>query len=76
MTDRGSEWLQRKHRTPYSKRRSFADVRMPLASRYLMATMGTGYFMQNPPGGWQPAGWAPGAAQTAQRAAMDYTLGP
>jgi OFA family oxalate/formate antiporter-like MFS transporter len=36
--------------------------------------MTTGYFMQNPPNGWMPAGWAPSTAQTAQRAAMDYTL--
>jgi OFA family oxalate/formate antiporter-like MFS transporter len=37
--------------------------------------MATGYFMQNPPDGWKPAGWVPSAIQTAQRAAMDYTLG-
>jgi OFA family oxalate/formate antiporter-like MFS transporter len=37
--------------------------------------MGAGYFMQNPPAGWKPAGWVPGAAETKQRAAKDYTLG-
>jgi OFA family oxalate/formate antiporter-like MFS transporter len=42
---------------------------------YLLVTMATGYFMRNPPDGWKPAGWAPSAAQTAQRAAKDYTLG-
>jgi OFA family oxalate/formate antiporter-like MFS transporter len=42
---------------------------------YLVVTMATGYFMQNPPDGWKPAGWAPSAAQNAQRATRDYTLG-
>ena len=31
--------------------------------------------MQNPPAGYRPAGWQPTAAQTAQRAARDLTLG-
>src|SRR6202167_960337 len=42
---------------------------------YLVLTMATGYFMQNPPDGWQPAGWLPSATETKQRAAKDYTLG-
>src|ERR1700688_2597075 len=42
---------------------------------YLVITMGTGYFMRNPPDGWKPAGWAPSTTQTKQRAALDYTLG-
>jgi OFA family oxalate/formate antiporter-like MFS transporter len=46
-----------------------------LGIAYLVITMATGYFMQNPPDGWKPAGWTPSATQTAQRAAMDYTLG-
>jgi OFA family oxalate/formate antiporter-like MFS transporter len=46
-----------------------------LGVAYLVITMATGYFMQNPPDGWKPAGWAPSAVQTSQRAAMDYTLG-
>jgi OFA family oxalate/formate antiporter-like MFS transporter len=46
-----------------------------LGIAYLVITMATGYFMQNPPSGWKPDGWAPSATQTAQRAAMDYTLG-
>jgi OFA family oxalate/formate antiporter-like MFS transporter len=37
--------------------------------------MFAGYFMQNPPDGWKPAGWSPSATQTKQRAASDYTLG-
>jgi OFA family oxalate/formate antiporter-like MFS transporter len=46
-----------------------------LGIAYLVITMATGYFMQNPPDGWKPAGWAPSVTQTAQRAARDYTLG-
>ena len=45
-----------------------------LGIAYLVITMATGYFMQNPPSGWKPAGWTPSTNQTAQRAAMDYTL--
>jgi MFS transporter, OFA family, oxalate/formate antiporter len=46
-----------------------------LGIAYLVITMATGYFMQNPPAGWRPAGWTPTATETAQRAATDYTLG-
>jgi OFA family oxalate/formate antiporter-like MFS transporter len=46
-----------------------------LGIAYLVITMATGYFMQNPPDGWKPAGWVPSVTQTAQRSAMDYTLG-
>ncbi len=46
-----------------------------LGIAYLIVTMFTGYFLQNPPDGWKPAGWTPSAVQTAQRAAKDYTLG-
>jgi OFA family oxalate/formate antiporter-like MFS transporter len=46
-----------------------------LGVAYLVVTMATGYFMQNPPDGWKPAGWVPSVTQTAQRSAMDYTLG-
>src|ERR1700740_1546631 len=45
-----------------------------LGIAYLLITRATGYFMQNPPDGWKPAGWAPSATQTKQRAALDYTL--
>jgi OFA family oxalate/formate antiporter-like MFS transporter len=45
-----------------------------LGIAYLVITMGTGYFMQNPPAGWKPEGWVPSATQ-AKRAAADYTLG-
>lgn len=46
-----------------------------LGIAYLVVTMATGYFMRNPPDGWKPPGWIPNLTQTAQRAAMDYTLG-
>jgi MFS transporter, OFA family, oxalate/formate antiporter len=46
-----------------------------LGIAYLVVTMATGYFMQNPPDGWKPAGWVPSATQTKQRAAKDYSLG-
>ncbi|WP_263355608.1 L-lactate MFS transporter [Acidicapsa ligni] len=42
---------------------------------YLIVSMGTGYFMQNPPEGYKPAGWSPSATLSAQRATTDYTLG-
>jgi OFA family oxalate/formate antiporter-like MFS transporter len=45
-----------------------------LGIAYLVITMAAGYFMQNPPDGWKPTGWDPSATQTAQRAAIDYTL--
>jgi OFA family oxalate/formate antiporter-like MFS transporter len=46
-----------------------------LGIAYLVVTMACGYFMQNPPEGWRPAGWTPSATQKAQRAQKDYTLG-
>jgi OFA family oxalate/formate antiporter-like MFS transporter len=46
-----------------------------LGVAYFVITMLTGYFMQNPPDGWKPAGWVPSTIQTKQRAAKDYTLG-
>jgi MFS transporter, OFA family, oxalate/formate antiporter len=46
-----------------------------LGIAYLIATMVTGYFMQNPPAGWKPNGWTPSATQNSQRAARDFTLG-
>jgi OFA family oxalate/formate antiporter-like MFS transporter len=46
-----------------------------LGIAFLIVTVVCGYFMQNPPDGWRPAGWTPTASQAAQRAARDYTLG-
>ncbi len=45
-----------------------------LGIAYFVVTIATGYFMQNPPDGWKPEGWAPNATQSAQRAAKDYSL--
>ena len=42
---------------------------------FLVVTVAAGYFMQNPPEGWKPKGWAPTASQASQRSSHDYTLG-
>jgi OFA family oxalate/formate antiporter-like MFS transporter len=46
-----------------------------LGVAYLIVTMIAGWFMQNPPAGYTPAGWTPSSTQKSQRAATDYTLG-
>src|SRR5436309_9206470 len=46
-----------------------------LGVAYLIVTMIAGWFMQNPPDGWQPEGWKASALQTSQRAGHDYVLG-
>jgi OFA family oxalate/formate antiporter-like MFS transporter len=46
-----------------------------LGIAYLIVVVGAGWFMQNPPAGYAPAGWTPSATQKSQRAAADYTLG-
>src|SRR6266403_5072819 len=45
-----------------------------LGIAYLIVTIISGSFMQNPPEGWRPEGWSPTATQAAQRAKRDYTL--
>jgi OFA family oxalate/formate antiporter-like MFS transporter len=45
-----------------------------LGGAYLIVTVVTAFFMQNPPEGWRPAGWTPPASQVSQRAGGDYTL--
>src|ERR1700761_5610662 len=45
-----------------------------LGIAYLIITMVTGYFMQNPPDGWRPTGWTPTATEISQRSKIDYTL--
>src|ERR1700726_4812785 len=42
---------------------------------YLVVTIISGAFMQNPPDGWKPEGWTPTAKETAQRASHDFVLG-
>jgi OFA family oxalate/formate antiporter-like MFS transporter len=41
---------------------------------YLAAVTGAGVFMQNPPAGYRPPGWAPSADQQKQRRATACTL--
>lgn len=45
-----------------------------LGGAYLIVTVVTAFFMQNPPEDWRPAGWTPAASQVSQRAGGDYTL--
>src|SRR5712671_116093 len=45
-----------------------------LGIAFLIVTVVSGAFMQNPPEGWKPAGWSPTATQAVQRAKRDYTL--
>jgi MFS transporter, OFA family, oxalate/formate antiporter len=46
-----------------------------LGIAFLIVTVASGAFMQNPPEGWKPEGWSPTATEVAQRAKRDYTLG-
>jgi len=46
-----------------------------LGIAFLIVTVVAGYFLQNPPEGWKPAGWTPTATQVSQRSKTDYTLG-
>lgn len=45
-----------------------------LGIAFLVVTVVCSLFMQNPPKGWQPAGWSPTASQVSQRAKRDYQL--
>jgi OFA family oxalate/formate antiporter-like MFS transporter len=42
---------------------------------FLIVTVISGYFMQNPPAGWRPEGWTPNVSLATQQAIHDYTLG-
>src|ERR1700710_685281 len=46
-----------------------------LGIAYMIITVATGYFMQNPPDGWKPAGWIPKEGKLVQKSAKDFTLG-
>ncbi len=46
-----------------------------LGIAYGVVAVCSGWFMQNPPEGWKPAGWTPTAAQVAQRSDRDFSLG-
>lgn len=45
-----------------------------LGLAYLLVVPAAGWFMQNPPAGWQPEGWTPATSQLSQRSTRDYTL--
>jgi len=45
-----------------------------LGIAFVIVTVVSAAFMQNPPEGWKPTGWSPSATQAAQRAKRDYTL--
>src|SRR3989442_1261082 len=46
-----------------------------LGSAYLIAVLGSAFFMKNPPEGYRPAGWQPALPQRTQGAARDMALG-
>jgi OFA family oxalate/formate antiporter-like MFS transporter len=46
-----------------------------LGIAFLLVTVTSGYFMQNPPEGWKPERWTPTGTQATQRASRDNTLG-
>jgi OFA family oxalate/formate antiporter-like MFS transporter len=46
-----------------------------LGVAFLVVSVAGGYFMQNPPEGWQPAGWTPKEKTLAEKSAKDLTLG-
>jgi MFS transporter, OFA family, oxalate/formate antiporter len=42
---------------------------------FLIVSVASGWFMQNPPEGWQPEGWAPTPKELSHKTAKDFTLG-
>jgi OFA family oxalate/formate antiporter-like MFS transporter len=46
-----------------------------LGIAYLIVVCAAGWFMTNPPAGWQPAGWTPKPLLASQRASKDFRLG-
>ena len=46
-----------------------------LGSAYLIAVLGSAFFMKNPPEGYHPPGWQPATAQRTQSAVPDLALG-
>src|SRR5271170_2803231 len=46
-----------------------------LGIAFLLVTVISGLFMQNPPEGWRLEGWTPTASEISHRAKRDYTLG-
>jgi OFA family oxalate/formate antiporter-like MFS transporter len=46
-----------------------------LGIAFLIVSVASGYFMQNPPENWKPEGWSPTPKQTEQGTARAFTLG-
>jgi OFA family oxalate/formate antiporter-like MFS transporter len=46
-----------------------------LGVAYLIVTVASGWFMQDPPVGWKPEGWTPTQKELAHEATKDFTLG-
>src|SRR5207248_1531469 len=46
-----------------------------LGIAFLIVTLGCGFFMQDPPQGWKPAGWTPTVSEALHRSTRDYSLG-
>ncbi|MDP9485923.1 MAG: OFA family MFS transporter [Actinomycetota bacterium] len=42
---------------------------------YLIAVVGAGLFMKNPPPGWSPPGYRPDTSASSERSGVDYELG-
>ena len=42
---------------------------------FLLVTVVSGYFMQNPPEGWKPEGWTPKGTQETHQSSRNYMLG-
>ncbi len=45
-----------------------------LGVAYLIVSVASGWFMQNPPDGWKPEGWTPTEKELRQKSAKDFTL--
>ena len=45
-----------------------------LGAAFPIVTVGAGYFMQNPPANWKPAGYVPTPAVAKQRSSVEYTF--
>jgi MFS transporter, OFA family, oxalate/formate antiporter len=45
-----------------------------LGIAFLLVTVASGYFMQNPPEGWKPEGWTATGMRASQGSTHDYTL--
>jgi OFA family oxalate/formate antiporter-like MFS transporter len=46
-----------------------------LGGVYFVTVTGAGWFMQNPPAGYRPAGWTPTSSYKTQRTERSFTLG-